>query len=63
MSTCSHDYSYRRYCAAEVCADCGDHKNLVRCYCGWSLNGEDGRRELEELGEHLDEEERFFYEE
>lgn len=36
------------------CVECGHHENLVRCYCGWSIDGEDGRSELDELGEVVD---------
>ena len=49
-----HDYEFSRPCGARVCYDCGDHKGLERCYCGWSRSGRDGRRELIEMGETLD---------
>lgn len=42
-----------RYCGAWVC-DCGNHVDLARCFCGWSVSGHDGRRELEEMGETID---------
>jgi hypothetical protein len=45
-----------RHCGAKVCTTCGEHKGLVRCYCGWSASGGDGARELEEMGETLYEE-------
>ena len=45
------------YCGAIVCGDCGDHDGLTRCYCGWSESGRDGRAELIEMGETIDEEE------
>ncbi len=51
---CQGDYFFRSCCGAYVCAECDDHKGLVRCYCGWSRSGEDGRRELEEMGEVID---------
>ena len=47
-------YEFSRYCGAYVCNHCDDHKNLARCYCGWSKTGSDGRKELEEMGEQID---------
>ena len=44
------------YCGAWVCTCCGHHNGLARCYCGWSLSGEDGRKELTEMGETIEEE-------
>jgi len=41
-------------CGAWVCSTCGEHRNFVRCYCGWSQSGADGRRELIEMGERID---------
>ena len=44
---CEHEYEFRKYCGADVCVKCGDHKGLARCFCGWnkgqgeSLEGED----------------------
>lgn len=56
--TCkSGDYEWSNYCGAYVCRHCNYHYNLVRCYCGWSLSGGDGRQELEEMGETIDSEE------
>lgn len=52
-----HRYHFEPYCGAYVCTDCGYHKGLARCYCGWSLSGGDGRRELEEMGETIEPEE------
>ena len=49
-----HVWSFDRSCGARVCDECGEHKDLARCYCGWSLSGFDGRAELEELGEVID---------
>jgi transposase InsO family protein len=46
---------FNTYCGARVCCECGHHKGFARCYCGWSVSGQDGRRELEELGETIDE--------
>lgn len=50
-----HGYEFRDYCGAYVC-DCGDHKGLARCYCGFSRSGNDGRRELIEMGETIGDE-------
>lgn len=53
--TCTHTFS--RYCGAYVCDDCGDHRGLARCYCGWSASGGNGRAELIEMGETIEEDE------
>ena len=45
-----------RYCGAYLCENCGHHKGLARCFCGWSTSGQDGRRELIEMGEIIDDE-------
>ena len=55
MNQHTHEYRISRYCGARVCDDCGDHKGLARCYCGWSRSGGDGRRELIEMGERIEE--------
>lgn len=48
-------YEFSRYCGVRVCAVCGDHKGLARCYCGWSTTSPgEGRRELIEDGETID---------
>jgi hypothetical protein len=54
---CGGFFEWSRYCGAKVCLECGYHRGLERCYCGWSLTrpGE-GRQELEEMGEQIDEE-------
>jgi hypothetical protein len=54
---CGEDLPERpdRSCGVRVCGACGHHQGLVRCYCGWSATGGDGRRELEEAGETIDE--------
>jgi hypothetical protein len=39
----------------KVCNECNDHDGLVRCFCGWSRSGGDGRQELIEMGERIDE--------
>jgi hypothetical protein len=50
-----HGYEWSRYCGARVCIDCEDHQWLERCFCGWSRSGGDGRRELLEMGEVIEE--------
>lgn len=51
---CRHEYEFRDFCGAKVCAGCDDHKGLARCYCGWSAGGGDGYRELLEMGEQIE---------
>lgn len=53
-----HDYARSRYCGVQVCMDddCGEHRGLSRCYCGWSREGGDGRAELIAMGETIAEE-------
>ena len=51
---CNHDYLFDRGCGAQVCYDCGDHKDLARCYCGWAASGGNGSQELEDLGEQIE---------
>lgn len=51
---CGGEFSFVRYCAANVCDECDNHKGLARCYCGWSESGRDGRQELIEMGETID---------
>ena len=54
---CRHEYEFSRYCGARVCYDCGDHKGLERCYCGWSRTSPgNGYSELIEMGETIEEE-------
>ena len=50
----AHEYEFRNYCGAKVCAHCDDHKGLARCYCGWSKSGGDGYAELIDMGEQID---------
>jgi len=63
----NHDFEFSRYCGADVCTGCDLHvhrnrftgkilQTLARCFCGWSASGGDGRRELIEMGENLDDE-------
>ncbi len=51
---CGGKYYFSAHCGAHVCMDCDYHKGLGRCYCGWSLSGGDGRKELVEMGETID---------
>lgn len=52
----SHAY-FTAYCGAFVCSNnaCCYHDGLARCYCGWSMSGRNGRVELIEMGENIDE--------
>ena len=34
---CKHNYQFNDYCGAYVCTECGEHKGLARCFCGWNL--------------------------
>lgn len=53
----THDYSEKssRTCGVRICYDCGDHKGLARCFCGWSASGGNGYAELVEMGEQIEE--------
>jgi hypothetical protein len=53
---CGGTMSRSRYCGVFVCDNdtCGDHRGLVRCYCGWSFNGGNGYDELLEYGEQIE---------
>jgi len=54
---CSHKYQFSKYCGVEVCVKCNYHRGLVRCFCGYSLTSPgSGRRELEEMGEVIEDE-------
>lgn len=53
---CRGEATWSRHCGAWVCDTCDNHIGLARCYCGWSQSGGDGRRELEDLGENIEEE-------
>jgi hypothetical protein len=50
-----HDFEFADDCGVSVCTDCGWHRGLIRCYCGWSVSGRDGRDELREWGENIQE--------
>lgn len=51
---CGGEFSFSRFCAANICDNCGNHEKLARCYCGWSQSGGDGYQELIELGETIE---------
>jgi len=44
-----HNYRWSKYCGADVCSKCGDHKGLARCFCGWNLSR--GERLEDDIGE------------
>jgi hypothetical protein len=52
--TCGGTFNFHQYCGAYVCAACGKHRGLCRCYCGWSESGGNGYRELEDEGETIE---------
>ena len=43
-------------CGVLVCAECGYHDGMVRCFCGWAEDGGDGAQQLRDMGENIDEE-------
>ena len=51
---CSGIAYQNRQCGAYICGQCGKHVGLVRCFCGWAADGGNGRRQLEEMGEQID---------
>jgi hypothetical protein len=57
---CGGEAHYQRGCACFICGRCDAHIStggfqLARCYCGWTPHGGNGRVELEEMGENLEE--------
>ena len=52
---CGNNCFLSRSCGAYVCTECDNHEGLARCFCGWSISGKNGRQELEEMGETIDE--------
>lgn len=57
MPTCncgSNEWTFSRQCGVLVCDNCGNHKGLVLCYCGWALGGGDGYQQLVESGENIE---------
>ena len=57
MTTCKHEYIFSDYCGAKVCYGCDDHEGLARCYCGWANDKGNGREQLIEMGETIEEDE------
>ena|ERR1019366_9217406 len=56
LCKCGGTYDRSRYCGVKVCDECGNHKGLARCYCGWSLTSPGhGEAELQEMGENTNE--------
>ena len=41
-------------CGVLICVMCGFHKDIIYCYCGWSLTGLDGNAYLRDAGENVD---------
>lgn len=54
---CGGTFEFVRFCAANICDNCNNHKGLARCYCGWSETGGNGYQELLEMGETIEPEE------
>lgn len=54
LGHCEGDATLNTYCGAYVCMCCDTHIGLARCFCGWSRDGGDGRKELEDMGETID---------
>ena len=54
MEKCWHEFRFNTLCGCKVCIICGYHEGLARCYCGWSLSGGNGYRELLEIGEGIE---------
>jgi hypothetical protein len=38
---CKHEYYFNKYCGADVCSKCGEHKGLAHCFCGWKIGSAD----------------------
>lgn len=51
---CEHEYEFNRFCGANVCWKCHNHKGLGNCFCGWSQYGGNGYTNLVEAGEVID---------
>lgn len=52
---CKGEATFHNHCGCYVCHECDCHQGLARCYCGWSLSGNNGISELEEMGEVIEE--------
>lgn len=48
------EWTLSRSCGVWVCDNCDYHSGLVRCYCGWALDGGDGYEQLIEAGENIE---------
>ena len=57
LCRCGDELHFSEHCGAFVCDRCDAHLGLVRCFCGWSASGMNGRQELEDYGEIIYEEE------
>jgi len=58
---CKHEFVFSKYCGCYVCVRCRMHsvdskgmRILERCFCGWSLTGRNGYREMLEMGEVIE---------
>ena len=47
MAECEHNYQWSKYCGAEVCTKCDDHKGFAKCFCGWPA----GEKLEDDIGE------------
>jgi len=54
---CGGEMYLSEYCGVFVCNDCDAHIGLARCFCGWALSGSNGRHELEDFGEVIEQDE------
>lgn len=52
---CKQKAPRNNYCGAFVCTTCNHHQGLARCFCGWSLYGNNGYQELLDMGENVEE--------
>jgi hypothetical protein len=61
-----HSWDFVDSCGASVCIECSQHasvnrdtgaivQSFVRCICGWAQDGGNGRQQLVEMGENLEE--------
>lgn len=54
---CSHAVRLsNNSCGAKICNVCGDHEGMDRCFCGWARDGGNGKQQLVEMGETIEEE-------
>lgn len=52
--TCGGELVFSRHCGADVCEKCSNHDGMDRCFCGWSISGNNGYNELLDLGENIE---------